>query len=42
MSRGTARLPLQDTNMTLQNILDKKKSGEKITMLTAYDYPRPR
>jgi 3-methyl-2-oxobutanoate hydroxymethyltransferase len=25
--------------MTIQNIFDKKKRGEKITMLTAYDYP---
>ncbi len=25
--------------MNIQNILEKKKRGEKITMLTAYDYP---
>ena len=24
---------------TIQEISDKKKKGEKITMLTAYDYP---
>ena len=30
------------TKMTLQNLLDKKSRGEKITMLTAYDYPTAR
>ena len=30
------------TKMTLQHIRDKKSRGEKITMLTAYDYPMAR
>jgi 3-methyl-2-oxobutanoate hydroxymethyltransferase len=30
------------TKITLQNIIDKKSRGEKITMLTAYDYPTAR
>ena len=30
------------TKITLQHIMDKRKRGEKITMLTAYDYPTAR
>jgi len=30
---------MEDKKITIKDILEKKKSGQKITMLTAYDYP---